>query len=302
MKIIYKYFLFLLLFNCLILNVIVTRTCSATGTSSPLPEPASLRCSKDAICLRVDAYGKPNSTGKFVAQCSGRYPDFVSEVQENYSGSRFILSQNYPSSAVHEKYPWDEFDFKKNNEAERYADSFLKYVYDGMIKSDWYAEANSKHKWFHIPWMTTGKHPREFVHGLTDERPIIGPELGLRKGASVNNYAVGYYNATAAYSIGQIWRGDLPDLSKSQLPEGSAVVKLLLTDARSEEFDGPDILADSPRVSGFVVNRSNGLKSIQQLRVLQIDFAIRSKRAEETGWVFGTFAYDFKKQSDNPLV
>ena len=110
---------------------------------------------------------------------------------------------------------------------------------------------------------------------------------------------MGYYNSIAAYTIGQIWNTDTPSLSNTQFNEGASVVKILLTDAKPEDFNDTDILQNSPMVPGYVINRSTGVKSVQQLRLLQIDFAIRDKRALETGWVFGTFAYDYESEAKN---
>jgi hypothetical protein len=210
------------------------------------------------------------------------------------------MSQDYPTAPVIEAAPWSVFDFRKATEVEKYANAVLEYAYDGMLQATWRPEANPKRRWFHVPWMTAGRHPREFVYGMTDERPIAGPELGLKQGTTINNYAVGYYNAVAGYAIGQLWAGDKPDLTKTMFPEGSAVVKILFTDARAADFDGPDILSGSPTLSIFATDRESGKKGLLPVRLLQLDFATRDSRAGKAQWTFGTFAYDTNAPGTDP--
>jgi hypothetical protein len=253
-------------------------------------------------CIKTLNTGAPDASGTFTTRCQGPYPDFVAELPTSaeYSGPTFTLSQAWPSTLQQGKTPWTKFDFKKPAEAEAYANAVLEHAFEGMIDAGWRPELNKVSAWYHVPWMTTGRHPREFISGLTDERSVRGPELGLKNGVSINNYAVGVYNDIAGVTLQRVWGQVPPDETKSQFDEGSAVVKVLVTDAQASDFSGADILKGAPTLVGWTTNRATGKKQAQALRVLQIDFATRDSRAGKGKWVFGTFAYDAAAPGNDP--
>ena len=82
-------------------------------------------------------------------------------------------------------------------------------------------------------------------------------------------------------------RVSAPDLAQMHMTPGAMVFKLLFTAARATDFP-QDILAGSvaatirPNTDGTAVN----------VRLLQIDIAVRDDRAGATGWYFATLAYD----------
>lgn len=142
--------------------------------------------------------------------------------------------------------------------------------------------------------MNFGPARREFIHGLTEERPVTGPELGLKPGVSIRDFAVGFYNAAAATTIGKVWKSDDPDLRHIVFPAGSMAFKILFTTAKAEDFaDGVDRLAGAPTWSIF----ENG-KTVD-LRLMQMDVAAAAA-STETGWVFGTLAYDSRATDASP--
>ena len=70
-----------------------------------------------------------------------------------------------------------------------------------------------------MPLMNYGPHAREPFRGLTSERTVTGPELEVKPGLSVHNFAIGFYNAAGAVTIGQVWASGAPDLSKAQFQQ-----------------------------------------------------------------------------------
>ena len=277
-----------------------------TASTAPLngiaSTPKALSCAAGVTCFAVTALGKRQEDGVYTAQCGGRFPDFVDLVPADYVGDRFRLSQSFPSTPPTTGVePWLKHDFKKPQGASSYLQSVLDYVAEGMAEVDWRAERNTKRSWYHVPWMTAGAHPREFLRGMTEERPVRGPELGLKRGVTIQNWAVGFYNAIGGYTIGQVWAAEAPNLSKAQFPIGTVVAKILFSDVVADDFsDGVDLLAGAPAVDVNLKVRGKIEKKIQRMRLMQIDVAVRDQRTGTTGWVFGTFAYDKDANETDP--
>lgn len=256
----------------------------------------STPCSTGAKCVATDIAGREDPKGTYIAQCTGRFADYVDLIPADYSGSRFQLSQDYPQHPTKPAggFPWDPVDFRSEAGAVDYLMKVRDYVYEGMIAADWRVEANTVRKWYHVPWMHVGRHPREFLRGMTEERPLAGPELGVKNGVTVQNWAVGFYNDLGAQSIGKTWTSASGgDPSQAQANPGTVVAKLLFSAALPSDFESDDILAGAPEWDANVfVNRGSPEKNIRRVRLLQMDVAIRDPRAGATGWIFGTFAYD----------
>jgi hypothetical protein len=179
-----------------------------------------------------------------------------------------------------------------------------KYIYDGMLPANWVPQDNKLVKWVHVPWMTASPQAREFTHGLTQERPVTGPELSVKAGYTIQNYAIGFYNDVGAYTMGQVWANPRdPSPKLSQFAEGMVVVKILFTSATAEDWDltkpSDWILDGAPAWVANVLPTTlpppatpaagPGLRNV---RLLQMDIAVRDDDAKATGWVFGTFAYN----------
>jgi hypothetical protein len=268
---------------------------AAVLQAAPAAEAAD-GCASGTSCLFVKSNGSPSpGPGPSTAQCSGAFPDFVvpSAIVPS-SGPWFKLSQAFPTTLPPKDAPWLTIDFKDGvSGANDYLYALRDYSFDGMIDADFRPEATSVHQWFHMPMMNFGPGRREPTHGVTSERPVTGPELGLKDNVTVHNYAIGFYNAIGGYAIGQVWNTGSPDLDKSRFAEGAMTFKILFTDAKPGDFAGPDILAGAPQ---WTIKTAAGDTTI---RLLQMDVAATDTRSP-TGWVFGTFAFDSSATDASP--
>lgn len=216
---------------------------------------------------------------------------------ENPQGKVFQLSQNYGGARKNsnEPLPWthlvrtpEEFKTKWRE----YLLAVLAYAYAGNLETDWMVQKNQTRKWYHAPWMHAGATGREFLHGLTVERPSCDKELREGKICDddklpIENWAVSVYNEPGGYYIGQVWtemskRNPNPaNFPAEGFPEGTVAVKLLFT--QSEQ----DYLKNS---IAWQADIYRGKMPPQTVRLLQVDVAVRDS-VSPTGWVFGTFVY-----------
>ena len=187
-----------------------------------------------------------------------------------------------------EAYPWLSHDFQTH--APAYMSAVLDYVFEGNTEVDWVLQDNKVRAWFHAPWMHLGSRGREPLHGLTRERGSRWHELGPAQVRRTNNWAVGFYNARGAYSIGQMWAAPgAPDSSKAQFPVGTVSAKLLFTDAT--DLEAPFLSSPAQLEWAAKIDRQSPTPTV--LRLLQLDVAVRDSRADGfTGWLFGTFVFD----------
>jgi hypothetical protein len=203
------------------------------------------------------------------------------------SGTLFRLSQNYPTNVRADNAPWMSIDFRAGvSGANNYLYSLRDYAFDGMITADFKPELNTVRQWFHVPMMNFGRGAREPMRGLTSERVVVGPELGLKPGVAIRNYAIGFYNAAGAVTIGQVWKSSSPDVTRgARFNQGTMAFKILFSDAKATDFQGADILAGAPQ---WLISTTVGKRDV---RLMQMDVATVDPRSP-TGWVFGTFAFD----------
>ena len=207
----------------------------------------------------------------------------------------FRISNEYPQQLPpQEDYPWLSYKFDK--QPEDYIRAVLKYVLEGNVAVDWDIARNPIRTWYHTPWMHFGNNGREPIHGLTRERGSRWHELSDRQTRRTNNWAVGFYNARGAFTIGQVWSDSTnPDSSEAQFRAGTVSAKLLFTDATDEE--APYLKSSKSLVWKAQINR--GEKPVK-LRLLQLDIAVRDSHADPyTGWVFGTFMFDSAQNGTN---
>ena len=239
---------------------------------------------------------------------AGTFPDSHDPVQPGWRGPVFRLSQQFPETDPSKAtpaptYPWQQTDFR--TKPAEYIKAVYDYVLEGNREVDWDVQNNAVRPWYHAPWMHYGDKGREFVRGLTRERTTPAPrqgetgELGPQQTACAQNWAVGFLNAPGGYVLGQVWANpDDPDPVKALFPEGTVAAKLLFTAAPvtqapylegTLEWDANiDVLSTSDPRCIF----SSG-RRMQKVRLLQMDLAVRDKRADETtGWIFATYAYD----------
>ena len=284
--------------GALVVLALISVGCQTTVSPTNNQEVArtTTPCAAGARCLATDIAGRENPSGAYITQCTGRFADYVDLIPASYSGPRFQLSQAYPQQPAPPAggFPWESVDFKTEAGAVDYLMKVRDYVYEGNIAAEWRIEANTVRKWYHVPWMHVGRHPREFLRGMTEERPLSGPELGVKNGVTVQNWAVGFYNDIGAQTIGKTWTpASGGDPSQAQSNPGTVVAKLLFSAAVPADFQSDDILAGAPEWDANIfVKRGAPEKGIRKVRLLQMDVAIRDPRAGASGWIFGTYAYD----------
>jgi hypothetical protein len=233
-------------------------------------------CAPAANCVSVQANGTAApGPGPLTAQCSGHFPDFITPIDMQPSQAPwFKLSQNYPLSLPAKDAPWLSIDFTQGVAgANAYLYALRNYSFEGMIDVDFRPEANTVRQWFHMPMMNFSSARREPTHGLTTERSVNGPELGVKPGVTIHNYAVGFYNASGAYTIGQVWKSGMPAIDTSQFPEGAMTFKILFSDAAPGDFQEADILAGAPQ---WTIATASGPKTV---RLTQMDVGSKNFRS-----------------------
>lgn len=211
----------------------------------------------------------------------------------------FELSQDYPDTFnVEEKYPWQTIDFK--TKPDEYIHTVLNYCLEGNEEVDFKVQDNKKRHWYHSPWLhSDGRkngNGREYIFGLTRERATPPYELHKSQNIALENWAIGFYNAPGGYVLNKVWNtGGDPNPALCNFPEGTVSFKLLFTDGTTDKVPflkgtkiwTANIYASAPTDTSHRINR--------EVRLLQIDIAVKDKRAGTTGWVFGTFVYDGSK-------
>lgn len=184
---------------------------------------------------------------------------------------------------------------------EQYLGAVLAYFYEGNVRADVEAsfdpKLNTKRAWFNAPWQDFGINGREPLHGLTRERVSRPFELDPHQSRPWNNYAVGFYNAPGGVTIGRVWADHgKPNPALGLMPNGTVAAKLLFTTAPVSEVP---YLQGAPAWTAYVYAdpndpqpKPNGPRAVQQVRLLQIDIAVKDPRlSATTGWAFGTFVY-----------
>jgi hypothetical protein len=283
---------------------VVALALACTGPELPPPRQ---ECAPGTRCLAVDVNGQEGAGGTYRAQCAGTFPDYIVPATlfpAGYAGPWFSLAQDFPKEPVPAPadLPWSKIDFKKGKaEADAYLYALRDYSFDGMIEADFIPAKNARRRWYHAPLMNYHRG-RELVRGLTQERPLRGPELGIKQGTTVNNYAVGFYSDIGAYTFGQVFaQPNDPDLTKADFPEGSMVFKILFSAATPDDFDDPStyLLERAPAWHIATQDEPETPGKLTSVRLLQMDVAVRDDRAQPSGWVFGTFAFD-RHATDEP--
>lgn len=244
-----------------------------------------------------------------VSSCiKGQFVSSRDRVPENWTGPVFQLSQDYPDAPPErETLPWDAIDYKAR--PFEYMMAIRDYIYEGNLdpndpNAPWKTQENPIRKWYHAPWMDAGNNGREFIHGLTKELVSRPGQIAPNPPQSqrIQNWAVGFYNPPGGYVIGQVWcNPQQPNLAASLFPDGTVSAKLLFTAAAPEQVP---FVANSVEWTANI-NTSPDIRepldrTPQTVRLLQMDIAVRDKRDETTGWLFGTFIYDPKAGNENP--
>jgi len=181
------------------------------------------------------------------------------------------------------------------------------YVYEGNVdpanpNKPWVVQKNSR-PWYHAPWLDAGRNGREFVHGLTRELASVPGQIWKNppQNMDLQNWAVGFYNASGGYVIGQVWCDpNKPNVGPVLFPDGTVSAKLLFSAAPLSQVPFLRGSVEWTANINSVVTDPASPRKPQVLRLLQIDIAVRDDNNKLTGWNFGTFIYNTDGGSKNP--
>jgi hypothetical protein len=287
-------------------------------------------CAPGARCIKVTAGGKPQNSGASIAQCRGEFADFIvpkGTIPAGYAGPWFqpnLIEQAHTGIPAGTR-PWRNFDPRQESQRLGYLLALRNYAFASApvhaltptltVDTDYFdatggtvAPAQRSQKWYPAPRMMfgdpaiAGSGAREAAYGMTAERTIS--RLGELAGNTgrFGNYAVAYYDARGARTFARVWSTatpgtDTPDRSKMKFTAGGLVYKLLYSAAKTTDFP-TDILQNSLSVK-IIPNGSGGPVDV---RLLQIDIAVKDDRAGTTGWYFATYAYDRSIAGSSPWL
>jgi hypothetical protein len=234
----------------------------------------------------------------------------LDQVPAEYSGPIFKPNFDFASTKDDGSAPWQQLDFRSLPNS--YLDTILNYIFEGVAPSSGDLAKSTRRNWFHVPLMEHGPSGREFTHGLTRERDSRIGELGPLQRRCTQAWAIGMYNPAGAITLGAVF-GDgstTPDAAKATFPVGTVVAKFLYTEATPEELPflqgAPSLIANISRrtvdnPTSCPPSDGSVPRVLTQLRLLQLDVAVRDARADiTTGWVFGTFVYDSEISNPDP--
>lgn len=233
-----------------------------------------------------------------------RFPDFgYLPPPGKYEGRVFRLSQDYPLH-VPPKADLPSFltlDFRK--QWREYLMAVREYCFDGNIlggdvEDDFQVTDATPVRWFHMPWQHYGPLGREGIHGLTKEAPVQPRQLAWSQTAAGQTYAVAFYNAFAASTIGRVWKDESkPELHQIAFPHGSVIFKLLFVDIGCEQV--PSLKAPAVWQGYITTSFASTDRHVRNLNLIQMDIMVRDDQTP-LGWVFGTFQYNgARKNTDD---
>jgi len=229
------------------------------------------------------------------AACS----DFFGSTLEVGDGPIAKWRTDYPDRAPAFETPWLNHDFE--SEPQAYMGAVLSQIRPGFVIDGDRLVGAGDERWWASLWMDYGSSGRERRMGLTKER---GPDTGDLAPNSSDNYqvwAVGFYNGAGATTFSEIFSDPCDPFLPVQVrfPRNTVSIKFLFTDADPSEVTylqgAPEFkaLIDPTPSSGTAENRVE-----TTVRLLQVDIAVKDRRASETGWVFGTFGWVGPRQGD----
>lgn len=278
----------------------------------------TLACRRDPSETTTTTTGSFGGAGAgFTAQCSGWFPDWISSNAPPANVEAFQLSQGYflgipvtqtvngqvqivgwnpPAAATGTAAPWLAFDFHVPAQRLNYLDALKQYILLGMDTVDFVAQKNTQRGWYHVPMMTTSPTSRrEPYRGTTKERPLFASSHNwIVAGNQLDSFALGYYNLLGSYTIGEVFRDPNPALSdpaKARFIDGALVFKLIFAEHDPAKITAAlDPLVGAPQWQVQDVEAPTA--PLKNVRLLQVDIAVKDPRATQTGWVFATYVYD----------
>lgn len=297
------------------------------AVAAALVQSNATGCAPATRCISVTAAGRPQASGNSVAQCSGKFADFIvpkDTIPASYAGPWFKpnLIETAHTGIPQGTRPWQSIDPRDVNQRLRYLLALRNYAFvsDEVRKltpqltqdSDYLdplggtVAANFRtQKWYPAPRMIYGntENPgtREAAQGMTEERRVGDGELAGNTEPFLN-WAVAFYDARGARTFARVWSPATPGVdtvnrSNMKFTEGALVFKLLYSGARPSDFP-TDILAGSLGANIL----PNGDGPAVSVRLLQIDIAVKDNRAGPTGWYFATYAFDRSVSGTSPWL
>ncbi|MBY5637531.1 hypothetical protein HFO39_22635 [Rhizobium leguminosarum] len=231
-------------------------------------------------------------------------PDFHASTMDANGVPPATWRQDYPSvyPDPDDRQPWEAFNFR--TAPVEYMNAVLETAKTAFQIKDQKLTASGQGDWWISQWLDYSNAGREPLMGLTKER---GPDPGDLSETSPDGYqvwAVGFYNRPGAAVLGDIFAQPCnPSLPVAvKFPADTASIKFLFTDAST---DNVTYLKDGPEYDAYIDPPGSGSSShaaserkLSQVRLLQVDIAIKDARSRETGWVFGTFVWRAPPKGD----
>ncbi|KAF4340262.1 hypothetical protein FBEOM_5773 [Fusarium beomiforme] len=259
----------------------------------------------------------PTPPGYSPWQIRNDYPtsELLKELKEQSKGdsslphapSPLIPPPGFRDDFEGKRAPWLKIDYEKH--PKDYAKKIREYCFEGNVNTGFRLNENPVRDWYHAPWMhyrdpNSNCTEREPINGFTFERATPAGEFAATQTKPLQNWAIGFYNATGATVFGNMWKDPAnPDFSQNkEFPVGTCVFKILLNDSTEESGQMP--IQDGAPVMHGVISKTtkNGRdrnKHASPLRLIQVDFAVVDKRSP-IGWVFGTFMYNKNHSAKDP--
>ncbi|NRA14935.1 MAG: hypothetical protein HRU04_05500 [Oceanospirillaceae bacterium] len=204
-----------------------------------------------------------------------------------------ILSLNYPEQSK-SFMPWLSENFEED--WKKYMTVVLSSIESDVSFENEKITLVNYEKWFSSPWMDYGNAGREPLNGLTRERGPRPKDVAPNSPGGGQVWAVGWYNDVASTTLSEVFKNPCDPVIDSDFSfsEGSVAIKFLFT---TLDENAIPYLKGSPTIKSYI-DPSNiagrgrpNQRVISTLRLLQVDIAVKDKRALDTGWVFGTFAW-----------
>lgn len=229
-----------------------------------------------AYCSRFTGSTTLDSAGP-IAQWRTDYPEDLERDENNQLVTRT---------------PWTSIDFTKDTAA--YMDSVLSVIKTDFHKDGDVLKRNKEHRWWMSLWMDYTRYGREPRMGLTKERGPNEKDLSKTSRAGYQVWAVGFYNEFGALTFGEIFEDPCnPSVPVAvNFARNTVSIKFLFTDAAPNEVE---YLKGGPVYKAMIDPNHNNTdpkkRIVSELRLIQLDIAIKDTRADETNWIFGTFGW-----------
>jgi hypothetical protein len=308
-------------------DAIAPRTARTAEALAGLLPSNGTGCAPNTRCIKVTSSGRPQASGTSIAQCRGEFADFIvprNTIPAGYSGPWFTpnLIEQAQTGVPQGTRPWRAFDPRIESQRLAYVMALRNYAFASepvraltpqlTADTDYFDTAGGtvpanqrSQKWYPAPRMFYGNPnqpgTREATNGMTLERTVIAGELGGNT-VAFRNYAVAYYDARGARTYARVWETNAPgvdtvDRTKMKVTAGGLVYKLLYSAAKPSDFP-QDLLSGS--LTRRILPNAGG--ALLDVRLLQIDIAVKDDRAGATGWYFATYAYDRTIAGNSPWL